>query len=178
LAIDVLWDGEGVSDLASAVDVLCALSDVCEGSFQGLSDRLPPSVRPTGPTSELFRIGRGHNDAGTAVTVTATRGDGRLVSWSVEAWIYPDGQDDWLINVKAEIDLDDSEGNDRCVLNEQEILSDSTAACHAIRQAAEIVLSYAHEDLLTDGWQPPDWDDAEAPEQESSAVEPKHRPSR
>ena len=99
-----------------------------------------------------------------AVTVTATRGDSRLVSWSVEAWIYPNGQNDWLVNVKAEIDLDDRDGNDRCVVNEQEIVSDSTAAGHAIRQAAEVLLGYPREDLLSDGWEPPDWDDGEAPE--------------
>ena len=89
--------------------------------------------------------------------MTATRGDGRVVSWCVEAWFYPDGPNVWRANVKAEIDLDDNNGDDRCVLNEQEIVDNAATATAAIRRACEIVVGYLREDLLTDGWQPPEW---------------------
>jgi hypothetical protein len=52
----------------------------------------------------------------TGVQLTCTRGDGRLISWLIEVWIHPNGPNDWSANVKAEIDLDDRNDDDCCIL--------------------------------------------------------------
>jgi hypothetical protein len=62
------------------------------------------------------------------------------------------------MTVKAEIDLDDRSGDDRCVLNEQETVTDAADVSGAIDRAVELVTGYPIEDLLSAGWEPPDWD--------------------
>jgi hypothetical protein len=151
-------DGRGVSEFAGAVAILSSLTEVFEGSFKRLRNHLPRDMQPVGPTAELFTIERGHADAGAAVSVSATRGDGRIVTWLVEAHIYPTDPNEWRVSVKAEIDLDDRDGDRHCILNAQQIVDDSTAAARAIRHAAELLVGYPREDLLADGWEPPEDD--------------------
>src|SRR4051794_34681645 len=82
---------------------------VVEGPIRSLRAQLPAALEPTRPTIQLFNIVA--NDAGIAVQLTCTRGDGRLISSLVEVWIYPTGPNDWSANIKAEIDLDDRNGD-------------------------------------------------------------------
>lgn len=148
-----------MDDLASAISMLAALSGLPRGPFQRLREQLPAELQPTSPVLDLFTIGMSEgDDAGAAVSMTAVRGDGRMVVWLVEACVYPTGPGNWSMNVKAEIDLDDRSGDDRCVLNEQEIVTDAAAVTGAIDRAVEVVTGYPKEDLLTAGWEPPDWD--------------------
>ena len=76
------------------------------------------------------------------VVVTCTRGDGRLISWLVEVWIYPTGPKDWAANVKAEIDLDDSNGDDRCVLKDQQVVTDVLVVEGAVKRATALVVNH------------------------------------
>jgi hypothetical protein len=151
-----LCDGKRVNDLAAAVGMLAALS-ATHRSFKRLSRQLPIETRPTGPVYEMFTIDKGQNDAGAMVSMAATRDDGRLVQWTVEAWIYAEVPDNWSVNVKAEIDLDDRNGDDYCVLNEQEKITDPASVAGAIDRAAARVTGFPTDDLLTAGWEPPDW---------------------
>src|SRR4051812_23903143 len=113
------------------------MRDVVDGPMRNLRAQLPAALAPTRPTIQLFSIVE--NDAGIAVQLTCMRGDGRLISWVIEVWIYPTGPNDWSANVKAEIDLDDRNGDDRCVLNDQQVVTDSAAAGYAVMRAAELV---------------------------------------
>jgi hypothetical protein len=148
-----------MNEMAATVSLLAGLSDASGGPLARLRRRLPLDINPS-VSSELFTGVSATRDAGVAVQLTATRGDGRAVSWLVEAWVYLDGPDAWRVNIKAEIDLNDSDGDDRCVLNEQEIITDVADIRDAIDRAARLVADYPTDDLLTDGWQPSDWDDA------------------
>lgn len=136
------------------------MCDVVEGPIRNLHAQLPPAMEPTGPTIQLFNIVE--NDAGIAVQLTAARGDGRLISWLIEVWVYPTGPNDWSANVKAEIDLDDSNDEDRCILNDQQVLTDAAAAAQAVKRAAALVTNHPREDLMTSGWEPPEWAEDES----------------
>ena len=150
-----------MNDLAGAVTILSAMRDAVEGPMRSLRAQLPAALEPTRPTIQLFSIVE--NAVGVAVQLTCTRGDGRLISWLIEVWIYPTGPNDWSANVKAEIDLDDRNGDDRCVLNDQQVVSDSVGAGGAIKRAAELITKHPREDLLESGWEPPEWAGDERP---------------
>jgi hypothetical protein len=161
IALAGACDGSEVDDLTAADDILSGLPDLADGPFRRLRTQLPVAMHLTGPSSERFTIQPAENDHGAAVQLTAVRDDGRHVTWLVEVWIYPTPPEGWAINVKAEIDLDDLTGYDRCVLNEQQIIRDPASVTDAIRRATELVVGYPRQHLLTSGWQPPDWDDDE-----------------
>lgn len=151
-----------MNELNALVDIVSALSDVTDGPLHKLRNDLPTSIGPTGPTTRLFKIGLDEQgDVGVAVEVVGTRADGRYVGWIVEAWIYPTGDGEWLANVKAEIDLDDREGDDRCVLNDQQIIADWREVADAIQRAARLVVEYPRDALLMPGWEPAEWGDDE-----------------
>lgn len=57
------------------------------------------------------------------------------------SWRLHTERGSWLANVKGEIDLDDEEGSDHCVVNEQRIVADTADAEAAIRQMATLVIS-------------------------------------
>ena len=137
-----------------------AVGDVVDGSMRRLYEQLPAGFAPTPPSVHRYNIDK--NDAGIGAQVRCTRGDGRLVSWLVDVWIYPTGREDWSANVKAEIDLDDSFGEDRCVLNDQQFFADAAAAAQAVERAAALVTEHPRADLLVSGWEPPEWAEDES----------------
>ncbi len=100
---------------------------------------------------EHCEIGDPHGaDVGVAADVWCDRADGRTVCWTVEAWWF--GADDsWLVNVKAEIDLDDRDGEDHCVLNEQEIVRDAAVVPDAITRAVALLVEHPLAELLFPG---------------------------
>ena len=157
-----LCDRSHVDDFDAATDVLSALPEMARDAFDRLRVRLPSHTQPIGPTSELFTVDGKAHDAGAAVQLTAVRGDQRRISWLVEVWIYSTGPSNWAMNVKAEIDLDDHNGNDYCVLNEQQLITEPKDVIAAIRQAVDLVARYPTHDLLTSGWRPSDWDEHES----------------
>jgi hypothetical protein len=88
--------------------------------------------------------------------VTARHTDGRQLSWMVEIWIDREPAAEWYATVKGEIDLDDDEGDDFCVLNEQRTVDDGDQAAEAIRELGAMVVSYPLADLLAKRWSPDD----------------------
>jgi hypothetical protein len=140
-----------MDDLDAALAVVTALPDRVDGPMLQLREMLPRDLRPSGPTARTFTIHDDGTDAGVAVDLTATRSDGRAVMWIVEARIYGAGPDNWTINIKAEIDLDDREGSDRCVVNEQQVITELADIPAAITIAAQLVANYPLAELLTAG---------------------------
>lgn len=132
-----------------------AVREMADGPLRELFEQLPPETEPTPPWIDRFTIGK--HDVGSYAQVTCTRGDGRLVSWLVEVWIYPTGRTGWSANVKAEIDLDESTGEDRCVLNDQQLVTDYAAAVVALARAGALVTGFPRDDLLAWGWEPAHW---------------------
>jgi len=74
----------------------------------------------------------------------------------VEVWIdrHPDGE--WYANVKGEVDLDNVEAEDYCVLNDERTVDNAQQAAHAIREIAEMVVAYPLPELLAMRWPPED----------------------
>jgi hypothetical protein len=130
--------------------------------FQGLHDALPGALEPSGPLVEPFEGFDGTGGAGVSVYVRAQHPDGRGLFWQVELWIDRQGGDrdgEWYGTVKAEIDLDDDDGNDHCVVNEQRGFNSSVEAATAIREMTDVVCSHPLEALLALRWTPDDLDD-------------------
>ena len=128
------------------------------GGFRELRGRLPEELHPQGPELHLFEGFEGTGGAGADVTVSARHADGRQLRWMIEIWIDRHAADDWYATVKGEIDLDDDEGDDFCVLNEQRTVADGDEAAEAIRELGAMVVDYPLTDLLTRRWSPDDHD--------------------
>lgn len=146
--------------------ILLSLHNIVNGGFHRLRyERLPESINPQGPTLQTFEGFDRTGGAGADVSIVATREDGRQLFWQVEIWIdrYA-GDDRWSAIVKGEIDLDDEDGNDRCVLNEQRTVDTGEQAGAAIRELARMVVNYPVDELLAMQWPPEvDEDDESEP---------------
>lgn len=139
-----------MTEWAGTAAILLSLHDVMNGGFGRLRGRLPDELAPDGPSLHLFSGFDGTGGGGADVAITAKRADGRQLRWMVEIWIdrHPAG-DDWYATVKGEIDVDDDEGNDCCVLNEQRTVDNGQQAADAIRELAAMVVDYPLPELTT-----------------------------
>lgn len=137
--------------------MLLSLHDVVNGGFRRLRARLPDELEPQGPAIHLFSGFDGTGGAGADVSIIAKHPDGRQLSWMVEIWIDRFvGDDNWYATVKGEIDLDDDEGDDYCIVNEQRSVDSGQQAADAIRELAAIVADYPLPKLLAMRWSPED----------------------
>lgn len=135
--------------------ILLAFQQVMDGPMRELRAALPEAIKPEGPTLGVFDGHSGTGGAGMFAIITACHEDGRSLSWEVEIWIEPGQRDrpEW-IGVKGEIDLADDEGDPRCVLNEQQNVSNGPDAAQAINDLAVAVSNYPIAELLTKRWGP------------------------
>jgi hypothetical protein len=146
-----------LSDRATATRIVAALSEVAAGPFRALHEQV---VHPDGVSGLSLEVFPGSNmdDGGAAVLVYHRRSDGYIASWMVEVWLYSDRPSGSLtLIVKAEIDLESRDDYGTCVLDQQEIVTESPEVRAAIGRAAELVLGFPLANLLTDGWTPPEW---------------------
>lgn len=137
-----------MSEWAGAAAILLSLHEARKGAFRRLRESLPQAIAAKGPDVHVFEGFSGTGGAGADVQVLATRSDGRLLSWLVEIWIDWRPDDGWYATVKGEIDLDDDEGRDHCVLNEQRNVASGEQVAAAIREMAALVAEYSLDELL------------------------------
>lgn len=139
-----------MTELAGTAAILRSLDDVARGPFRRLRARLPDAVNPSGPTVRTFKGLDAGDDAGVGVSLVATREDGRCLFWLVEIWLNHPTGGPWSAMVKGEIDLDDDNGDARCVVNDQRGAQTVIEAATAIRELADVVASYPVDELLAD----------------------------
>jgi hypothetical protein len=123
-----------------------ALQEVIAGPLRALHAGLPADARAKGPKLDQFDL---HGD-GLSAYVLAQRSDDRYLFWQIEVWLpaeFP--PDDWHAVIKGEVDLDDVEGDPRCVLNEQLSATSAEELVVAIRDLAELVCAYPVAELMT-----------------------------
>ena len=142
-----------MTDWAATASILLRLQGVMDRQFRLLRDKLPETLHATGPDLGLFQGFPATGGAGAEVRVIARHDDGRQLSWAVEVRIdrWPPGES-WYATVKGEIDLDDDQGDDYCVLNEQRTVDNAKQAADAIEELAMLVASYPLPELLTKRW--------------------------
>lgn len=141
--------------------MLLAFHRLMSGPFRRLYESLPGAINPKGPMLNTYEGLAGTGSAGIYLCVVAQREDGKALYWQVEMLIgriTADGQ--WYATIKGEIDLDDDEGNDRCVLNEQRSAASGAEAAVAIRELGDTVSTYPIGELLSKQWEPEEVDDS------------------
>jgi hypothetical protein len=97
--------------------------------------------------------------AGVAACLSARRPDGRLVVWTVEAWLDTwdeDAESPWTAVVKGEIEADVPSGDPDTVFDVQRTVHDVPATIAAVRECAALVAAY---DVPRGAGMPPDESD-------------------
>jgi hypothetical protein len=144
-----------VTEWAQTAAVLSAFHDVMAGPLRSLRSALPAAIHPDGPTLDAFEGFTGAGGAGLSAFVVARHPDGRSLHWQVELWVDRHSVDrEWRASVKGEIDLEDDEGLDRCVLNEQRSVASGAQAAVAVRELGESVGRFPLGELLSMRWEP------------------------
>lgn len=148
-----------MADWEGTAAILLSLHDAMNGSFRRLRSEITDEFAPEGPVLRIVNGFDGTGGAAADVSITATHADGRQLSWLVQIWIdRHDGDETWCVTVKGEIDLDDEEGDDYCVLNEQRTVNDGRQAAAAIDELTAMVVDYPLEHLLAMRWSPGEHD--------------------
>jgi hypothetical protein len=128
-----------------------SLQDVANGCLLDLQRRLPAKLHPHGPNL----CSKGHEGAGEAgvdVTVTARHADRHNLCWMVAIWMDRAAGDSWYATVKGETDLDDDDGGDFCVLNEQHAVAEANETAEAVRVLSAMVANCPLTGLLAKRW--------------------------
>ena len=97
---------------------------------------------PTRSPVTFLPVLQGHEDAGGAgvdVTATARHAERRNLCWMVAIWMDRAAGGSWYATVKGEIDLDDDDGGDFCVLNEQRAVAEANETAKAVRMLSAMV---------------------------------------
>jgi hypothetical protein len=140
-----------MTDWADMTAIWGAFDVINRNEFGRLRLSLPEGVRPDRSSFAVWD-GMRQGDAGISLWLATQREDGRGLSWGVELYVYRDEEQGWRASVKGEIDLEDDQGNERCVLNEQTAVADAASAARAINELAESVTKYPLDELLTMSW--------------------------